>query len=142
MADNIKIEALTHRCAACGQRMGDTHLVTSAYFKSDIRHFNKQVELGIIGADIRALWVHFDCKKPKISDWNMTPDIHVCIRCTKPLANKDIIQAVFQVIDNQAVNPSDPTDVGIALNERIYFIHCDCQNPTLNKQSSNILIMP
>ena len=138
MADSLKIEALTHRCASCGDKMRDSDLVTSAYFKSDIRHFGRQVELGIIGADVRALWVHLNCQKRDYASWNMTPDIHNCIRCKKLLENKDIIQPVFQVVDNRAVNPQDPTDVGVALNERIYFVHCDCQNPSL--KSSVILV--
>ncbi len=122
--------------------MLDGHLVTSAYFQSEIKHFGKQVELGIIGADVRTLWVHLDCQKMSRFHWNMTPDIHTCMRCSQPIAARDVVQPVFQVTDPQAQNPSDPTDKGIALNERVYFVHADCRNPGLNKKSHHILLTP
>jgi hypothetical protein len=52
-----------------------------------------------------------------------------------------VIQPVFQVINPREQNPLDPTDVGIALNERVYFLHADCSNPGLNRHSSNILLL-
>jgi hypothetical protein len=138
--DSLKIEALAHRCAACDKGFVDTHLVLTAYLRHDLRSFERQVELGIIGAQIRNVWVHFDCQKPSAKEWKMTPDIQQCVRCKKHIAATDMVQPVFQVLDPRAVNPNDPSDVGISLNERVYFVHCDCANPGLNKHSSNILI--
>lgn len=69
----------------------------------------------------------------------MNPDMHNCIRCKKKLGEKDMVQPVFQIIDSKAINPLDPTDIGIALNERVYFVHCDCTNSKLDAHSSNII---
>jgi len=138
--DDNKIIALTHRCAGCGKTLGDGHIITSAYFKSEISRFDCQVEFGIVGANVRALWLHLDCQKPSRSDWRMHPDLQTCLRCHKSIEKRDLVQPVFQVTDPRAVNPGDTTDVGVALNERIYFVHADCTNPGLNKKSTHILL--
>lgn len=142
MLNDLRIEALSQHCAACSQPLADTHLIYASYWVRDLRSFEKQVELGIIGSSARNVWVHVDCDKPLYKSWNMIPDLHTCIRCKKKLGDKDMVQPVFQVINARAVNPSDPTDIGIALGERVYLAHCNCSNPGLDKQSSNILIIP
>lgn len=140
MLGNLQIKALAHNCAACGKPFADTSLVLAAYLQRSVRSFEQQIEIGLIGADVRNMWVHFSCDKPLFESWAMTPDLHSCIRCKRKLESNDMIQPVFQVVNPQAVNPLDPTDVGIALNERVYFVHCDCTNTALNRQSSNILV--
>lgn len=104
--------------------------------------FENQIDLGLIGANVRNNWLHFNCDKPLRTDWAMYPDLHSCIRCKKKLEASDLIQPVFQVVNPRAVNPSDATDIGIALNERVYMVHCDCFNPQLTNRSSNILVTP
>ncbi len=138
--DSLLVKAIAHRCAACSSHFAPQHLVMAAYRHSTVRHFGDQVEIGIIGADVRNLWIHFSCDKPLITSWIMTPDLHNCIRCKKRLEDNHMIQPVFQILDAKMVNPADPTDVGISLNERVYFVHCDCGNPALNAHSSNILV--
>ena len=140
MLGNLQIEALTHRCAKCSNAFADKHLVLATYWVKSVRDFSLQVDIGIIGAGVRNAWVHFDCEKPLFTSWIMTPDLHSCIRCRKALNSADLVQPVFQVIDARAVNPLDHTDVGVALNDRVYFVHCDCTNPSLTKHSSNILV--
>jgi len=140
MLGDLRIEALTHRCAACDTELVSQHLVLAVYWHKQLRAFERQVELGLLGAGVRNVWSHFSCEKPLITSWVMNPDMHNCIRCKKILGKEDLVQPVFQITDNKAVNPLDPTDVGIALNERVYFTHCNCANPKLDKQSSNILV--
>lgn len=141
MLSDLQIEALAHGCAKCAGVFKTTHLVTAAYFHSSVKTFEAQVEIGLIGQNVRNLWLHFDCDKPTYASWNMTPDIHICIRCKKRFAKDDVVQPVFQIIDPRAVNPSDPTDVGLALNERVYFVHAECKNAGMNKKSSNIILV-
>ena len=140
MLGSLLVEGLAHNCARCGTSLRPQHLVMSAYWQHAIRSFGDQVEIGLIGANVRNMWIHFSCDKPLITDWQMNPDIHACIRCKKRFEEKHLIQPVFQVLDPSAQNPHDPTDVGISLNERVYFVHCDCVNPALSAQSSNILV--
>jgi hypothetical protein len=137
--DDIRTVALTHQCAACQKSLLTQHLVVASYWADVVRDFALQIDIGIIGAGVRNVWIHFDCAKPLITSWAMTPDIHSCIRCRKNIDRHDLIQPVFQVIDAKAVNPNDYTDVGIALNDRVYFMHSDCKNTTLAGGSSSIL---
>lgn len=141
MLHGLQIDALAEGCADCGKPFEDAHRIRAAYAAKDIRSFERQVELGIIGANVRNFWVHVDCTDLKLTDehWNMNPDIHHCIKCGKSLESDAIIVPVFQVIDPKAVNPDDPTDTGVALGERVYFIHADCKNTKLNKRNTNIL---
>jgi len=142
MVDSLRIEALMHRCAACSRRLEDGDMIASAYIKEDVAHFDKQVELGIVGADVRVMWVHLDCQKPSRVEWRMNPDLQTCIRCNMKIGMKDVVQPCFQVTDPDARSSTDPTDRGIALNERIYFVHADCKNPGLDKRSTHILLKP
>lgn len=142
MLGDLQIEALAHNCVSCGKPFKDGHMVFAAYWGRDLRSFENQVDLGLLGANVRNTWLHFNCDKPLRTDWAMFPDLHSCIRCKKKLGEKDMVQPVFQVVNPRAVNPNDPTDVGIALNERIYMAHCACENPHLTNRSSNILVMP
>jgi hypothetical protein len=141
MQGNLLIEALTHSCAACSKAFESRHLVIATYLQKDLQSFEHQIDIGLIGAHIRNVWVHFSCEKPLITSWTMTPDLHSCIRCKSKLGIKDMVQPVFQVVNDKAVNPLDPTDVGIALNERVYFVHCDCTNKSLDRQNTNILVL-
>lgn len=136
------LEALAHGCANCGRRFDNRHRIKPAYRVNEITSFYNQVALGIIGAQARNFWVHLDCEDPTVKDtkWKMNPDINHCIACGEGLATKDIVTPVFQVIDPRAVNPNDLTDIGIALNDRIYFVHADCANRELNKRGSNLLV--
>lgn len=141
MLSGLQIEALTHGCAACGASFNSGAFVHAVYFKSAIRNFEKQIEIGIIGATVRNFWVHASCTAPSIGAWSVVPDIHTCVRCKQRLQDKHIIVPVFQIVKARAVNPNDPTDVGVELGDRVYFMHADCKNGTLDKQSSNILIV-
>lgn len=140
---DLLIEALTHNCVSCTKPLTSGHRVITAYYVSDLRSFSQQVELGLLGASARNFWVHVECANPKLKEgtWHMHPDIHHCIRCGKSLATKDVVNPVFQIVDAKAVNPSDPTDVGIAMSDRIYFLHSDCANPQLTR-GSGLLIKP
>jgi len=141
MLNDLRIEALSLGCACCGKTFADGHRLMAAYFVRDVRSFEQQVELGIIGARVRNLWVHVDCDNPDLRvGWNMTPDIHHCIRCKTFLKKEDIVSPVFGIDNPRAVNPDDPSDIGISLRERVYFVHTDCKNPTLTRDSSNILL--
>lgn len=141
MHSTRQIEALAHGCAVCGKSFQDGTFVCNAYAKKDLRSFEKQIELGIIGQGVRSLWIHTSCKHPDIRSWNVVPDIHTCVRCKKAFSSKDVIQPVFQIVNPRAQNPSDPTDVGIELGDRVYFMHADCENTQLNRTSGNILLV-
>jgi hypothetical protein len=52
-----------------------------------------------------------------------------------------MIQPVFQVVNPREVNPADPEDIGMALGDRIYFVHADCENVKLDRKSGNILLL-
>jgi len=141
MLGDLHIEALSHGCARCSKPFVDGHRLMASYFVRDVRSFEQQVELGIIGARIRNLWIHVDCSDPFLNTgWNMTPDIHHCIRCKNFLKKEEVVVPVFGIDNPRAVNPNDPEDIGISLRERVYFVHVACTNPTLTKESSNILI--
>lgn len=142
MLSDLQIEALSQGCARCGKTFHDGHRLTAAYFTKDVRSFERQVELGIIGARIRNIWCHVSCEDPTLATnaWNMTPDIHHCIKCKSFLQKEDIVVPVFGIDNPRAVNPNDPTDIGISLRERIYFVHVDCKNKTLTGESSNIIL--
>lgn len=141
MFSDRQIEALSHGCAGCGKGFTDGTFCVTSYRVSDIRPFFSQVELGIIGAGVRNIWLHLDCDEVNLRSWNMQPDIHVCIRCKSHLGRTDVVQPVFQVVNPDAINPDDPTDKGVELGDRIYFVHVDCKNTALNQSSSNILIL-
>jgi len=141
MLDDLRIEALAHGCATCSKPLNEGHRVLSAYHVSELRSFSRQAELGIIGAGARNFWTHVECANPALAkgSWAMHPDIHHCIRCGNKLSAKDIVNPVFRVDDPNMVNPSDPGDRGVALGDRIYFMHADCKNPAL--KSSSLLIV-
>ena len=141
MLGDLQIEALSKGCASCGKSFADGHRLYATYFVKDVRSFERQIELGIIGARIRNLWVHVDCEDPLLKDgWTMTPDIHHCIRCRSLLRKEEVVVPVFGIDNPRAVNPDDPQDIGISLRERVYFIHADCKNTTLTHNSTNILV--
>lgn len=139
---DLQIEALGHGCAVCSKPFVLNHRIRTAYRTQDIRSFEFQAELGIIGAGVRNIWMHVDCSDPKLlrNTWGMAPDIHHCIKCKNGLKKDELISPVFSIDDANAINPSDPTDRGLALRERVYFIHADCRNPSLTGSQSNILI--
>jgi hypothetical protein len=139
---DLKIEALANKCVSCSKLFKDGHLVFAAYWQRELTSFEKQVDLGLLGGNVRNTWLHFNCDKPLRTDWAMYPDLHSCIRCKKKLGTSDMVQPVFQIVNPRAVNPNDFTDVGIALNERLYLVHCDCTNTQLDHRSTNILVAP
>ena len=143
MLPGLLVEALTHGCADCGKPFEDRHRVKAAYVTKSITSFYNQIELGIIGASVRNYWVHLDCEDPALwsNEWNMNPDIQHCVKCGEGLSSKDMVVPVFQIVDPRAVNPNDPTDVGVALGDRVYFVHADCRNRELNKRSTNLLLL-
>lgn len=133
------LEMLAHGCAGCGRAFKSSERVCSIYRAQDITSFEQQVELGIIGAGVRNHWVHLYCSDPTLKDHSLKPDIHHCIECRTSLDKKDMVMPVFQVTDPRAVNPLDPTDVGLALAERVYFVHGSCRNKALDKDKDNPL---
>jgi hypothetical protein len=141
MLSDLQIKALGNGCAACGRPFVLNTRVRTAYHQQDIKSFETQIELGIIGAGVRNIWLHVDCEDTQLlKGWNMAPDIHHCIRCHAKLRKEEIVSPVFSIDDADAVNPADPTDRGLALRERVYFVHADCRNTMLRNNSSNILI--
>lgn len=141
MFSDRQIEALAQGCAKCAQPFKDTDLLHAAYWQKDVRSFENQIELGILGYGIRNLWFHVDCKAPSIRSWNVTPDIHSCVRCKKGFSSSDVILPLFQIVNPKAVNPEDSSDVGIELGDRVYFMHADCRNVRLDSASSNIILV-
>ena len=136
MLTDLRIEALSHGCAKCSKPLDHGHRVLTAYHVSELRSFSSQVELGLIGAGARNFWTHVECDNPTLEKGNwfhMHPDIHHCIRCGNSLAAKDVVNPVFRVEDPNMVNPTDPTDRGVALGDRIYFMHADCKSPGLTR---------
>jgi hypothetical protein len=140
MLSDLQIEALAQGCGNCGGSLKAGNRVLAVYHASTVRSFAQQVELGVIGASARNFWVHLWCEDPKLEKgWHMHPDIHHCIRCSDPLHKQDVVVPVFQVVDPEAVNPADSTDKGIALGDRVYFVHVDCKNGRLDKKGTSIL---
>jgi hypothetical protein len=93
-----------------------------------------------VGAGVRNFFIHLDCEDPELlKGWFVLPSIHHCIRCNGALKPADMVQPVFSVEDPKVRNPNDPTDLGVSLRERIFFVHCDCKNPGLNRASGNII---
>lgn len=142
MLDDLRIEALAHGCVKCNKPLAHRQRVLTAYHVSELRSFSRQVELGLIGAGTRNFWTHVECDDPTLAKgtwFHMHPDIHHCIRCGKSLAAKDVVNPVFRVEDPNMVNPTDPADRGVALGDRIYFMHADCTSPALTKGSSVLI---
>lgn len=133
------IEALAHSCANCGKTLCATDRIHAAYTLDSVRSFARQVELGIIGEDVRNAWAHLVCSNPTLKGYNVQPDLHACIDCKRRFGANDLVVPVYQVLNPRAVNPSDPTDVGITLSERVYLVHHNCRNIRLDQNSSNIL---
>lgn len=134
-----QIVALSRQCARCTALLGSGHVVVATYVRHTLERFSNSLDIGLMGQGVRNIWAHVDCQKPLLKDWNMHPDLHTCLRCKKKIAAHDMIQPVFQVLDSAAINPIDPTDVGITLNDRVYFSHCECHNPTLSKGNGIIV---
>lgn len=137
--DGLRIDAISSRCVVCCRELGVRHRVLGSYRGSDLVYTRHELEVGLFTGDVRPVWSHVDCADPTLLRWNMRPDVTYCIRCREKLKTADIIQPVFGVEDGQAVNPADPTDRGLLLGERMYFIHVDCRNPSLS-QGSGILV--
>jgi len=141
MLNDLRIEALAQGCVSCSKPLKHGHRVLTAYHLSELRSFAQQVELGLLGAGARNFWTHVECENPDLEKgtWAMHPDIHHCVRCGDSLSKKDVVNPVFRVEDPNMVNPSDPADRGVALGDRIYFMHADCKNPALTKGSSILI---
>jgi len=138
--DNLVI-ALTHSCIKCSEGIDRDHYLLVGYKHVDITPslLISQADLGLSSNSTRPTWTHVDCFLPDLKGWNVNPDIQTCIRCKSKLSPKDIVQPVFRVNNPRAINKFDPTDVGIELGERIYFVHAGCDNPSMDQDTSNIL---
>lgn len=136
---SLLIEALAHSCANCGQSLKPTERIHAAYFLNEVKSFATQVELGIIGGNVRNAWAHLTCKNPTLRGYKVQPDLHSCIECKKRFGKNDLVVPIYQVLDPRAINPSDPMDVGITLGERVYLVHHNCRNIFLDGNSQNIL---
>ncbi len=133
------IDVLTHSCVSCGRGLRATERVHAAYPLEDVKSFAKQVELGIIGGDVRNAWAHLFCNNPTLHGYKLKPDLHSCIECKNPFTARDLVVPIYQVLDPRAINPNDPTDVGITLADRVYLIHHNCRNIRLDQNKDNIL---
>lgn len=139
--DDRRIEALASRCLQCTGLLADRHRVIVTYFTKDILQGQQLHELGLFVGSLRPMWRHVDCADPMMEKYAMRPDIHYCVRCRKALRELDAISPVMQVLDARAVNPSDPTDTGLALGDRIHFVHADCGNRDLLTDNT-LLVKP
>jgi len=138
-----QIEALHHGCADCGKQFQDRDRIITLYRTSSILQcmglFKDPIEIGIAGGEARNSWVHYNCQDRALGSVSLIPEIRMCLVCKAKFSKDDMVIPVFQIIGNDVVNPSDPTDVGIALGERVYFAHHDCRNQRLDKKRFNIV---
>lgn len=130
--EGLLLDAINKRCIVCTQAFGALHRVLGAYRAADLFSARPEVEVGLFVGDCRPLFRHVACDDVTLKAWKMRPDIQYCIRCRDKIHNRDVVQPVFGVQDAQAVNPLDPTDKGLTLGERIYFVHVDCKNRDLS----------
>lgn len=130
--DGILLDAVSRLCVTCCKPLQGLHRVVGAFSVEELLSADPEVEVGLFVGNVRPLFQHVSCDDPTLSGWNMRPDLQYCVRCRKGLRRKDIVQPVFGVQETQAVNPMDPTDKGLVLGERIYFMHADCQRPALD----------
>lgn len=133
--DSVRIDALASRCLCCCTLLGDAHRVIPAYRAESLLYARQEHELGLFVGDVRPMWRHVDCADPKLLRYAMRPDIQYCVRCRQALRAADAITPVMQVVDPKAVNPNDPTDTGLALGDRIHFVHVDCGDRTMMDKS-------
>lgn len=131
--DGVLLDAVSRLCVVCSQPLCALHRVVGAYRAEDLFSSAPDVEVGLFVGSGRPLFRHVACEDPTLKNWKMRPDIQYCIRCRKGLATRDVVQPVFGVQDAQAVNPLDPTDKGLTLGERIYFVHVDCKNTDMSR---------
>lgn len=129
--DGVRLDALTYRCVTCCQALDVRHRVLGSYRMSDLVYARHELEVGFFTGETRPVWSHVDCADPSLERWNMRPDIQYCIRCRVGLKKTDIVQPVFGIEQTNVVNPADPTDKGLVLGDRVYFIHADCKRPSL-----------
>lgn len=140
--ESVRLDAIYARCILCGHAHADGHRVVPAYRASSFLYARQEIELGLFVGDIRPMWRHVDCEDPKLSRYQLRPDISYCIRCRKHVEADDCIHPVMQIIDPRATNPTDPTDNGVTLGDRIHFVHVDCMNPRLGGGASPLLFVP
>ena len=139
-----QIEALHHGCANCGASFKDRDRIITVYMVSSVLQcigaFNDPLEIGIAGGQARNHWTHYDCEDHPLRSITLIPDIRTCLACRAKLNKQDMVIPVFQVIENDAVNPNDPTDLGIILADRVYFAHQNCRNKQLRSTQKNIIV--
>lgn len=137
--DELRLDALTSRCVACAKILVEYDRVTAAYAMGDILQMQPDhlFEVGLFDGSVRPMLCHAVCSDPQLRIWNVTPNITHCVRCHIAFQRHDVVHPVFGVI-GRATNPSDPTDIGLQLNERIHFVHMDCKD-TAKKNSPLIL---
>ena len=129
--DGVLLDAVTKRCIGCHQELAVYHRVLGGYRAGELFSSDPGAEVGLFVGNARPLLQHVSCQDPTLATWKMQPVLHNCIKCRKALQKADAVQPVFGVQDAVALNPHDPTDVGLTLGDRIYFIHVDCKNPGL-----------
>ena len=110
----------------------------------ELKAVERQIHLGIITSNVRNIFVHYACEDPKFQKgtWYLNPDLDHCVRCGTAFGARDVVNPVFQIHEVNVPNPSDPTDIGISMSDRMYLAHVDCRNKNLEKNRSNLLIIP
>lgn len=142
MDNSILIEAVSCCCGKCSKPLRQLERIVGSYVCKHLTEMAvdpyKGADVGIIPA-VRPIWIHVDCSNTQLTGWHLNPSIRHCIKCGLAVSKEDVLVPVFRVENERAVNPSDPTDVGIALGERLYFVHADCTNPRLSSINTNLL---
>lgn len=139
--DGLRLDAISSRCIVCCRELGVRHRVLGSYRVSDLVYARHELEVGLFTGNVRPLWMHVDCADPTLYKLHMRPDVTYCIRCRERLRTHDVILPVFGVDQGEAVNPNDPTDRGLMLSERQYFMHADCKNPSM-AAGQTLLVTP
>lgn len=135
--DTRLVDATATRCLICRSLLRDRHRVALGYNTTDLFYAQAQLDIGVM-LNVRILYKHVDCADPELTQgvYRVIPTIENCIRCKQKIRAAHIIQPVYQVTAVDVVNPTDPTDKGIELGERIHFVHIDCGSPTLLSNGS------
>lgn len=134
--DSLRIDAVSERCLVCTAPLARRHFVVPTYLAHDLLYAKQHLEVGLLVNGVRPMWHHVDCADPSLKRYNVLPDIHYCLRCRRQISNYEVIQPVFCVDNPRAVNPKDPTDVGMTFGDRIYFRHVDCTNRQLRDDAA------
>lgn len=138
--DGVRLDLVTRVCISCGHNLKIRDRVMVAYTASSLFSAGPEYDVGLFDGGARPLLRHVDCQDPTLKSWKMKPILHSCIRCRNPLKKNDVVQPVFGIESPRTVNPHDPTDVGLSLSDRIYFIHVDCKRTDLTTGSGILVV--